>query len=222
MSLPRLSFTIGRKIYAIIALCFVGCLGIMGLQLNELWNGLEEQRKIELNHLANLALSIVKEEHAAAQSGKISMDEAKTRAAARVGALRYGADDYFWINDMHPRVVMHPLKPELNGRDVTATKDADGRPLYTRFVELVNRQSAGFVPYNFVKPGGNEAAPKVSYIAGFAPWGWVIGTGVFVDDIRQQVWQSASRALSTAGVVLLLTALVSVFVARRTTKGCMA
>ena len=217
MSLPRFSFTIGRKIYAIIALCFLGCLGIMGLQLNQLWSGLEGQKKLELSHLANVALSVLQEEHAAAQAGQISMEEAKKRAAARVGALRYGPEDYFWINDMHPRVVMHPLRPQTNGSDVSNTKDADGMLLYKAFVDVVKREGRGIVWYNWNKPGGGSL-PKLSYVAGFAPWGWVVGTGVLVEDLKQQTWELARQALLVAGLVLVVTAAVSVLVARRTSK----
>ena len=93
--------TVGRKIYALIGLCFIGLLGITILDSRELASSLKQQKQIELQHLTELALGIVKEEHAAAQKGDIAVADAQKRAMARVAALRYGNNDYFWVNDMH-------------------------------------------------------------------------------------------------------------------------
>ena len=108
--LRRFKMTVGRKIYALIGLSFLGLLGIAVLDSRELASSLMQQKQIELKHLAELALGIVKEEHAAAQKGDIAAADAQKRAMVRVAALRYGNNDYFWINDMQPRMVMHPMK----------------------------------------------------------------------------------------------------------------
>src|SRR4051794_11015473 len=101
----RFRLTVGRKIYALIGLSFVGLLGIAILDSGELASSLTQQKQIELRHLAELALGIVKEEHAASQKGDVAVADAQKRAMARVAALRYGNNDYFWINDMQPRMV---------------------------------------------------------------------------------------------------------------------
>ena len=105
--------TVGRKIYALICLSCVGLLGITFLGSRELASSLIQQKQIELQHLGEVALGIVKEEHAAAQKGDVSAADAQKRAMARVAALRYGSNDYYSINDMHPKMVMHPIKPEM-------------------------------------------------------------------------------------------------------------
>jgi methyl-accepting chemotaxis protein len=105
-----------------------------------------QQKQIELKHLAELALGIVKEEHAASQKGDIAAADAQKRAMARVAALRYGNNDYFWINDMQPRMVMHPMKPEMNGSDLSTNKDPNGKALFVDFVNVVKKDGAGFVP----------------------------------------------------------------------------
>ena len=96
----RARMTVGRKIYALICLSFVGLLGITFLGSRELASSLIQQKQIELQHLGEVALGIVKEEHAAAQKGDVSAADAQKRAMARVAALRYGSNDYYWINDM--------------------------------------------------------------------------------------------------------------------------
>jgi methyl-accepting chemotaxis protein len=115
--LQRLRPTIGGKIFASIGLAFLGFVGIAALGAWELASGLNDQKRIELRHLTELALGILKEEEAATRSG-VAVDEAQRRAAARIATLRYGSDDYFWINDTGPRMVMHPVRPELNVTDL--------------------------------------------------------------------------------------------------------
>jgi methyl-accepting chemotaxis protein len=210
--------TVGRKIYALIGLSFIGLLGIAFLDSRELASSLKQQKQIELKHLAELALGMVNEEHAASQKGDIAVADAQKRAMTRVAALRYGNNDYFWINDMQPRMVMHPMKPELNGSDLSANKDPNGKALFVDFVNVVRKDGAGFVPYEWPKPGFERPQPKLSYVVGFAPWNWVIGTGVYIDDLDAQTWASTQRSLIAAGLVLLLALAVSVFVARGITR----
>ena len=210
----RFRMTVGRKIYALIGLSFIGLLGIAILDSRELASSLMQQKQIELKHLAELALGIVKEEHAASQKGDIAAADAQKRAMARLAALRYGNNDYFWINDMQPRMVMHPMKPELNGSDLSTNKDPNGKALFVDFVNVVKKDGAGFVPYEWPKPGFNQPQPKLSYVVGFAPWSWVIGTGVYIDDLNAQTWASTQRSLIAAGLDLLLALAVSMFVAR--------
>ena len=205
--------TIGRKIYALICLSFIGLLGITFLGSRELASSLTQQKQIELRHLGEVALGIVKEEHAAAQKGDVSVADAQKRAMARVAALRYGSNDYYWINDMHPKMVMHPIKPEMNGNDLSAYKDPNGKLLFVDFVDTVRKSGAGFVPYEWPKPGFEKPQPKLSYVVGFAPWNWVIGTGVYIDDLNAQTWASTQRSLIAAGSIMLITLGVSILVA---------
>ena len=212
--LRRFKMTVGRKIYALIVLSFIGLVGISILGSRELESGLTQQKQIELRHLTELALGILKEEHAAAQKGDMLVADAQKRAMARVAALRYGNNDYFWINDMLPRMVMHPMRPEMNGNDLSTYKDPNGKFLFVDFVNVVKKDGAGFVPYEWPKPGFDRPQPKLSYVVGFAPWNWIIGTGVYIDDLNAQTWASTQRSLIAAALVLLFALTVSVFVAR--------
>ncbi len=214
--LRNIKLTIGFKIYVIIALCFVGLLCTVGLAMQRLSTSLQEQKRLELRHLTELAVGIAKEEHAAAQSGAQSDGDAQKRAAARIGALRYEKTDYFWINDMQARVVMHPINKKLDGQSVADMKDADGVYMFREFVDVTRRHGGGYVGYRWPKPGSDKPQPKLSYVEGFAPWGWVIGTGVYIDDLEAQVWSVLRELLMIVGVVLLVVGGISVVVARRT------
>jgi len=216
--LRQFRMTIGRRIAALIILSFIGVVGITIVDSRELASSLNAQKQIELKHLTELALGIVKEEHAAAQKGEVAVADAQKRALARVASLRYGSNDYFWVNDMHPRMVMHPMRPEMNGNDISTFKDPNGKTLFVDFVNVVKKDGAGFVPYEWPKPGFDKPQPKLSYVAGFAPWNWVIGTGVYIDDLNAQTWASTQHALWAAGLVLLVTLAVSMFVTRGITR----
>lgn len=207
-------FTIGRKIYMVIGLAFVGFLGVMLFTMRDLQISLEKQKTSELKHLTEIALGIARDEHENAQKGGISDEEARKRAAARIGLLRYGQNDYFWINDMHPRMVMHPMQPKLNGNDLSENKDPNGKRLFIEFVETVKKHGAGIVAYEWPKPGATQPLPKMSYVAGFQPWGWVIGTGLYIDNLKEETWEALSRALMIFGIILALTGGIAVLVGR--------
>ncbi|MBT1508953.1 cache domain-containing protein [Bradyrhizobium sp. SRL28] len=216
-TIRRARMTVGRKIYALICLSFIGLLGVTFLESRELASSLDQQKQIELRHLGDVALGIIKEEHAAVQKSGVSDADAQKRAMARIGALRYGNNDYFWINDMHPKMVMHPIKPEMNGNDLSTYKDPNGNLLFVDFVNTVKKSGSGFVPYEWPKPGFDKPQPKLSYVVGFAPWNWVVGTGVYIDDLKAQTWASTQRSLIAAGMILLCMLVVSIFVARSVT-----
>jgi len=212
--LSMVRMTVGRKIYALIGLSFIGLLGVAILDSRELASSLKQQKQIELQHLTELALGIIKEEHAATQSGGVAAADGQKQALARVAALRYGGNEYFFITDMQAHVLMHAVSPQLVGKDMSDTKDANGKRLFVEMVETVRRSNSGFVDYLWPKPGSDQAQPKLSYVGGFGPWGWVVGTGVYVDDLAAQAWSSTQRSLIAAALIVLFTLGVSTVVAR--------
>jgi methyl-accepting chemotaxis protein len=211
----NLRFGIGAKVYLLIGFCLLGSLAVSALQIGELSRDLRTQKQVELTHLGEVARAIVAEEYAASQKGLESADEAKRRAMSRLRTLRYGQDGYFWINDMQPRMVMHPAKPELDGKDLSTYADPNGTKLFVDAVEVVRRQGKGFIEYEWPKPGFDEPQPKMSFVTGFEPWGWVIGTGAYFDDLRAQVWAAARSNIGTGLGVLAAVAVVAGLLARR-------
>lgn len=186
-------FSLSFRIYGIIGLSFCGLIGLSFMQTSNLGASLKEQRQSELRHLADIALGIAKEEYERAVRDHSSDDLARKAAAGRISQLRYGNGDYVWINDVEPRMIMHPAKPELNGQDLDGIKDPTGKRLFIEFGEIVKNTGSGFVDYEWPKPGMDTPQPKLSFVTGFSPWGWVIGTGVYIDDLQAQLWKSANR-----------------------------
>jgi methyl-accepting chemotaxis protein len=139
--------------------------------------------------------------------------EAQTAALDALRGLRYDKVEYFWVNDMTPNVVMHPTKPELNGKDVSTMADPDGKLLFVEFVKVVQADGAGFVHYRWPRPGDENPVPKLSYVDGFAPWGWVIGTGIYIDDVDAIVTEKRNTVILHAVGVLVVVLIVLIVVA---------
>ena len=140
-------------------------------------------RVATLRQVTEAATSIVGGFEARERAGTMTRPEAQTAAAAAIRALRYGNNDYVWINDMTPKMVMHPMAPKLDGQDLAGLADPAGKHMFTAFVEVVRTDGAGVVNYLWPRPGDTAPVPKMSFVKGFAPWDWVIGTGVYVDDL---------------------------------------
>ncbi len=210
--------SLGLKFYGIVGLVFLSFIALSAYELFHLKDTLESQRSAELKHLTELAIKAVQEEYDAGQKGTTSVEEAKNRAADRVATLRYGQSGYFWINDLEPRMVMHPTNPALNGKSLVEYKDPNGVQLFVEFVRTVQKSGDGFVHYSWPKPGSDSPQPKISYVTGFAPWGWIIGSGLYVDDLHQQVWSQAYRQLTIIGLVLLLSACFVILFVRSISK----
>jgi methyl-accepting chemotaxis protein len=121
-------------------------------------------------------------------AGEISIDVAKKQALEAVKALRYNESDYFWINDEEPRMIMHPMKAELDGKPLGEMADPNGKKLFIEMVRVSKESGSGFVDYFWPKPGADKPVPKISFVKLYKPWGWIIGSGVYVDDVVAQLF----------------------------------
>jgi signal transduction histidine kinase len=143
--------------------------------------------------------------------GLLTRAEAQRQAIDQIKNLHYGqaVKDYFWINDMHPRMVIHPYRNDLNGRDLTDYTDPDGKHVFVEFVNIVKAQGSGFVYYKWQSyDNQNLILPKISYVKGFAPWGWVIGTGIYIEDIKAEIAEITSQIIKFSVVILIIISLL--------------
>lgn len=145
---------------------------------------------------------------------ELSLEDAQAQAIARVRALRYGPEgkDYFWINDMHPTMIMHPYRTELDGTDISDFKDQAGKALFVEMVRVVQEDGAGFVDYLWWWKDSERIEPKISYVKGFQPWGWVIGTGIYIEDVNQEIARMRSQMQKASMFLLALVTLIMVLI----------
>lgn len=159
-----------------------------------------EHKKAMIRELTNAAWNILARLADDEQRGLLSRAEAQRQALQQIGSLHYGQQmrDYFWINDMTPRMILHPYRTDLNGRDLADYTDAAGKKVFREVVEVVQSHGAGYVDYQWQWDNDQtRIVPKLSYVKGFAPWGWVLGTGIYIQDVRDEV------ALMTRNVIVI-------------------
>jgi methyl-accepting chemotaxis protein len=148
-------------------------------------NGLIEEKTVQkLEQLVDLPLSEIQREYDLYQSGAISESDAKQNALEVIKSFRYEEVEYFWVNDLDGIMLMHPIKPELDGTNVLSIQDPDGKYLFQEMVDVAKANGEGNVHYQWPKPGSEAPQPKIYFVKVFEPWGWVVGSGVYVDDLK--------------------------------------
>ncbi|MEA1867636.1 MAG: methyl-accepting chemotaxis protein [Thermodesulfobacteriota bacterium] len=148
---------------------------------------IEAEKKSSTQNVVDIAFTLMAEYDNRVKAGDLSLKEAQEKASARLRGLRYQEKDYFWINDLGPTMVMHPFKPQLEGKNLSEVKDPNGKPLFLEFVDVCKQNGEGFVDYMWPKPGASEPVPKISYVKLYRPWGWIVGSGIYVDDMQKQI-----------------------------------
>jgi methyl-accepting chemotaxis protein len=158
-----------------------------------------DAKYLKTRHLVESSWGVLDYYSKQAKAGALSADDAKKMAREVIKSLRYEQEDYFWINDMTPRMIMHPFKPELDGKELSENKDPNGKPLFMAMVEVCKRDGGGFVDYYWPKPGEPKPVPKISYVKLFPEWQWIIGSGIYIDDVEKEL----ARMMYIIGFVVL-------------------
>lgn len=136
--------------------------------------------------------------------------EMKAKALTQLAQMRLKDGNYFWVNDLDAKMVMHPLKPALNGKDLAEFKDRKGKYLFKDMVNIAKDKGEGTVDYWWGKPGQSGDYPKLSFVKLFAPWGWIIGMGVYTDDIDQTLKQKQKELTQTIQTMMYMVLLAAI------------
>ncbi|MBO3760462.1 methyl-accepting chemotaxis protein [Ciceribacter sp. L1K22] len=198
--------SIAMRLYLLVALALAVLVTTLFFSVFYTYNSLAQERRAGLASIDHTAIKVFEKFHKMEVDGTLTREEAQERAKEVIGAMRYGTDGYLWINDMTPTMVMHPIKPELNGKDLSQNKDPEGKFLFVEFVNTVKASKEGFVDYLWPKPGFDEPVQKFSHVIGFEPWGWIVGTGVYADDLAAAFRRNAIEYGTISVVAILLIA----------------
>ncbi len=185
---------------------------LWGFVLPSFEQTLLDRKKEMIQELTNSAWSILASYQRDEANGLLTREEAQQLAITRVEALRYGKEgkDYFWIQDMEPRMIMHPYRSDLNGQELVSFKDPRGVQIFVEFANLVQREGEGTIDYVWQwNDDPSRLEPKESFVKGFEPWGWIIGTGLYIDDVQMEIARIEGRLITTtliisSAIVLLL------------------
>lgn len=170
-----------------------------------------DEKKEMIRELTETAWCVLEEADKKVKDGEWSVAKAKKQAIEEVRDLRYGKrmKDYYWLTDMHPRMIMHPYLTELNGKDLTEYKGYNNKRLFTEFVDIVKANGSGYAEYLWQwKDDPNKIVPKISYVKEFKPWGWIIGTGVYIDDIQDEIKSMERRLIIISLIITVIITLL--------------
>ncbi len=214
MSLANLKMS--AKLWIIVAASIGGIVFVAGLGLFWLNDSMLADRQAKTRNIVEVAHSVVAKYGEEARAGRITVEAAQEGAKYAIKSMRYNKSDYLWINDMTPNMVMHPIKPKLDGKNLAKFKDPMGKHLFVAFVDKVKESGAGFVNYQWAKPGFDVPVEKLSYVKGYKPWGWIIGSGIYLDDVDEAFSKQAMTFGGVTLVILLVIGLIALLIGRST------
>ncbi|NHC06067.1 methyl-accepting chemotaxis protein [Azonexus fungiphilus] len=178
----RMQLLVGLTLVGLIVLCLVA--------LFQLKDSMLEDRKQKTRDLVDVAVGIVKHHHELAASGKLSEEAAKAAARDSLRGLRYGEDDYYFGFDSQGLYFLHGGNPKMEGQQKLDLQDTQGKYIIRELVAAA-KAGGGFVDYWFPRAGQKVAEPKLGYTTLFTPWDWIIGTGIYIDDVDKEYRKSA-------------------------------
>jgi methyl-accepting chemotaxis protein len=208
------------KIFSkIMSISVISILGIILLVLFEIIpqfkDVLLEDKEAENKHLVETAHSTVNYYYTQYKSGIYSEEEAQNYAKEHIQAIRYDKSNYFWINNLELQMVMHPTKQKLNGQDLSGLKDPNGKLIFVEMVEVCKKEGSGFVQYEWSKPGFDQPVPKISFVKLFVPWNWVIGSGIYMEDVEENLSSQRNKLLIFILILIIILIAAGYYVAKQ-------
>jgi len=164
---------------------------------------LYKNKQENVKNTVEVAYNILDNHYKMFVNGIITEDEAKQKSIELIKGLRYNEKDYFWINDYSPKMIMHPINSALDGKDMSDYKDPDGVLVFVRMSDVVKKDGSGFVEYRWNKPDQTVPSPKISFVKGFKEWEWIVGSGVYVDDVENEIGNIKSQFT----IILIITSI---------------
>ena len=189
-------------------LTLASVLGLLTIALALVWQQYSrslEQRQTQVQQAVETASGVLVWAQQQEAQGQLSRAQAQAMARNAIARMRYGDNEYFWINDLQGTMVMHPIKPELDGKPSDSIRDANGLLVTAEAARVANRSGQGFFSYVWPHAGETEPVEKISYVRTFAPWGWVVASGLYIDDLRSDFLSNLGKvALGVLAVLLLI------------------
>jgi methyl-accepting chemotaxis protein len=194
---------IARRLSLIVVTAVVGMIAVMVASMIMLRGELINDRRANVQNIVDASTAIVNGYVAKAKAGQMTPEQAQAAAKDNLRAVRYGDGDYLFVNGTAGEFVMHPIKSDLEGTDASALKDSNGFYFVKEMIRIAQNEGHGFVAYLWPKPGNTEPVEKLSYVSYIPEWHWVIGTGIYIDDVSAIFWRDA---LILGCIVLVLLA----------------
>ncbi len=213
------NLTLRAKLTLAFMAVLIGLLAISLTALFDLKGALEEARRGRIKAITHSATATIDYFQKLQAAGSLSEEEAKRQAIASLRQLRFDGDNYVFILNREYEFVLSPAKAELEGTSGKNATDQNGKPYMRELVDTaVSNPEGGYVAYVWPKPGHSGVVPKVSYASLSPQWGWVLGAGIYLDDVTAAFWQQAYKMLGVAVPIILLIITIFLVVARSILK----
>ncbi|WP_166112131.1 methyl-accepting chemotaxis protein [Pseudoalteromonas sp. Z9A5] len=207
-------FSIFQRFAILVGIVIFGLIVLSISSLNHQYDALKNEQYIKTQNVVETAYSIITHFHELEQNQTLTQQQAQSQAMQAIRALRYDNTNYFWINNYQPEMIMHPIKPALEGKDLTNNKDPDGKVLFVDMVNIVKSSGEGFIPYKWPKPGKDKPVDKIAFVKGFNQWQWIIGSGVYLDSIDTAFEEQRNLIIINAVVMIFAIILFSYFIGK--------
>ncbi|MDP2699041.1 methyl-accepting chemotaxis protein [Thalassospira sp.] len=212
------NYSLSAKLRMVLVLTALALAGLAAFDLITLRSALVEEKKSNVRQVVEITRSMFDHFEKQSQAGEISRDEAQNRARDFIGNARYDGGNYAFVLGLDTVVILHPLQPSLNGQNGKQVIDVNGVAVLDEMVKAARNPDGGYLTYDWNKPGENGVFPKLAYAETFKPWGWVITTGVYIDDVDDIFWETAFYDISVALAMLLIIGAVGIAIDRSTTR----
>ena len=196
------NISIQARFFIIIGLVCVGFFIVFGLMYSNTSKDLMDGRKAAVRNVVDAANNLANNYYEQSRNGVMPEDQAKKLALDAIRHLRYGDNEYLWVNDTQFTMLMHPTNPKLEGTSVRDIQDPAGLFLFRKAVEVATDKGNGFLRYSWPRTKNGPPVPKLSYVAEFKPWGWVIGSGIYIEDVNTKLKQLVLAFVMTLGAIL--------------------
>ncbi|BDG03543.1 cache domain-containing protein [Anaeromyxobacter oryzae] len=206
--------TTAKKLVLLVLVSLLSLAAVMVTSTVSLRRSLDGEKMLQSRSLVDVAYGVIEHYHALAKRGVLRDEDARAAAIAAIRELRYEGQGYFWISDLRSKMVMHPFRPDLEGTDLSNERDPTGTRPFAEFSATVRQRGEGYVEYLWPRPGVGEPVRKISYVRGFEPWGWIVGSGVFLDDVDALFRAQAARFLAILAAIACLFGVVAWRIAR--------
>ena len=205
------------KLLILIFTSLISLVAVTLISMQTLHQNLLDDRYTKTTHLTEAATDVVNYFYQQSQLGKFSDEEAQTYALASLNAMHYGNNEYFWVNSLDYIMLAHPTKT-LIGQNIENISDPNGISLFVEMVRIANTKGEGFVAYQWNRAGSTENIDKISYVKLFKPWGWVIGTGIYLDDVEAIFWNTTINIFIIVLIFIIITIWLSYKISRNIYK----
>ncbi|HKK68241.1 MAG TPA: cache domain-containing protein, partial [Bacteroidales bacterium] len=180
-----------------------------------------DAKKEMIGELTNTAWSLIDEYYQDYQDSVYSLEEARKLAARKVELMNYGAEnkDYFWITDTSPTMIMHPYRKDLNGKDLSDYEDPNGLKLFVEAAAIVDSAGEGYLEYYWqLRDDTTKIVKKISFVKGFPDWGWIVGTGIYIEDVREDIAALKKRIARISLLITLIIAALLFYIIKQSLK----